>query len=61
MPGEFFEPPGIFFLRGNFMKRFITLVAALFFSTLFVHAQDWAKTKLEKSPRHSEWVKVKHG
>ena len=43
------------------MKRFITLVAALFFSTLFVHAQDWAKTKLEKSPRHSEWVKVKHG
>jgi carboxymethylenebutenolidase len=61
MPGEFFEPPGIFFLRGNFMKRFITLVAALFFSTLFVHAQDWAKTKLEKSPRHSEWVKVTHG
>src|SRR2546426_459804 len=22
-------------------------------------AQDWAKTRLEKSPRHSEWVKVK--
>jgi carboxymethylenebutenolidase len=43
------------------MKRFIALVAALFFSTLFVHAQDWAKAKLEKSPRHSEWVKVKHG
>jgi carboxymethylenebutenolidase len=23
--------------------------------------QDWAKQKLEKSPRHQEWVKVKHG
>jgi carboxymethylenebutenolidase len=26
-----------------------------------VHAQDWAKTALEKSPRHREWVTVKHG
>jgi carboxymethylenebutenolidase len=25
-----------------------------------VMAQDWAKTALAKSPRHSEWVKVKH-
>jgi carboxymethylenebutenolidase len=24
-------------------------------------AQDWAKTKIEASPRHHEWVKVKHG
>jgi carboxymethylenebutenolidase len=24
-------------------------------------AQDWAKSKLEKSPRHQEWVKVKQG
>ena len=24
-------------------------------------AQDWAKARLEKSPRHGEWVKVKHG
>jgi carboxymethylenebutenolidase len=24
-------------------------------------AQDWAKTRLEKSPRHGEWVKVKNG
>lgn len=23
-------------------------------------AQDWAKQKLEKSPRHGEWVQVKH-
>src|SRR5712672_2924376 len=25
-----------------------------------VSAQDWAKAKLEKSPRHREWVTVKH-
>lgn len=24
-------------------------------------AQDWAKERLENSPRHQEWVKVKHG
>ena len=24
-------------------------------------AQDWAKARLEKSPRHQEWVKLKHG
>jgi carboxymethylenebutenolidase len=26
-----------------------------------VAAQDWAKARLEKSPRYQEWVKVKHG
>jgi carboxymethylenebutenolidase len=26
-----------------------------------IHAQDWAKTILNKSPRHQEWVKVTHG
>src|SRR6478736_10320012 len=25
-----------------------------------VWAQDWARTQLEKSPRHREWVTVKH-
>src|SRR5436309_6037376 len=24
-------------------------------------AQDWAKARLENSPRHGEWVKLKHG
>lgn len=24
-------------------------------------SQEWAKARLEKSPRHLEWVKVKHG
>jgi carboxymethylenebutenolidase len=26
-----------------------------------LHAQDWAKQKLDKSPRHREWVTIKHG
>ncbi|HTI72562.1 MAG TPA: dienelactone hydrolase family protein [Candidatus Limnocylindria bacterium] len=42
------------------MKRFLLLFAASLI-TLGVSAQDWAKTKLEKSPRHQEWVKIKHG
>ena len=36
----------------------------LFLATLGVSpmtAQDWAKERLNKSPRHSEWVDLKHG
>lgn len=43
------------------MKRMmvgLVLAMALAFTT---QAQDWAKEKLEKSPRHGEWVKVKQG
>jgi carboxymethylenebutenolidase len=40
------------------MKRIVAL-AALAVSAL--SAQDWAKQKLEQSPRHREWVKLKHG
>lgn len=53
------------------MKRsvWIIVVAALAFGIgLFsplgatrAGAQDWASAKLEKSPRHREWVKVRHG
>jgi carboxymethylenebutenolidase len=25
------------------------------------YSQDWAKDRLEKSPRHGEWVQIKHG
>src|SRR5579871_5592059 len=49
--------------RSNNMNRFIipvSLCIALF-ATSAAPAQDWAKAKLEKSPRHGEWVKVKHG
>jgi carboxymethylenebutenolidase len=37
----------------------VSLGIALF-ATASTQAQDWAKAKLEKSPRHGEWVKVKH-
>jgi len=46
------------------MKRF-TLISLLVLSSLlaapFVGAQDWAKAALAKSPRHGEWVTIKHG
>jgi carboxymethylenebutenolidase len=37
------------------------LGVALSLVLLPTHAQDWAKTRLENSPRHLEWVKVKQG
>ena len=37
----------------------IVLLAALAASSLL--AQDWARAQLDKSPRHREWVTVKHG
>ena len=44
------------------MKPNITLLtAALALATLAAPAQDWAKARLEKSPRHLEYVKVKNG
>src|SRR5438552_14840489 len=40
------------------MKRSLLVVLLLLAPSLF--AQDWARQKLEKSPRHREWVGVKH-
>jgi carboxymethylenebutenolidase len=42
------------------MKKILLLFAAvsLVFSSV---AQDWAKVRLENSPRHHEWVKIKNG
>ena len=37
------------------------LSAALAFAGPAALSQDWAKAKLDKSPRHQEWVKVKYG
>jgi carboxymethylenebutenolidase len=42
------------------MKKIFVVAAALFFTLPLVWAQDWAKQTLEKSPRHQEWVDVKH-
>lgn len=43
------------------MNRFITLVAVAAMSAATANAQDPAKARLEKSPRHLEWVKIKNG
>lgn len=37
----------------------VALIMLLSMASL-ASAQDWAKAKLEKSPRHREWVTVKH-
>ena len=42
------------------MKTLLTLVSIVCLAANG-YAQDWAKARLEKSPRHIEWVKVKNG
>ena len=42
------------------MKRTFALVIALLLCLSTGFAQDWAKQKLDKSPRHQEWVDLKH-
>ena len=41
-------------------KRTSLFVLAALFLAPVVAAQDWAKERVEKSPRHREWVSVKH-
>jgi carboxymethylenebutenolidase len=43
------------------MKELIVLSAAVLLGMICSPAQEWAKARLEKSPRHLEWVKVKNG
>jgi len=43
------------------MKRLPLFIILALFAVPFASAQDWATAKLEKSPRHREWVTVKHG
>src|SRR5580700_8131810 len=45
--------------KGVEMKRTF-LILMILAAAQTVSAQDWAKEKLLKSPRHSEWVTVKH-
>ena len=45
------------------MSRFVPEILALLLissSAPALHSQDWAKANLEKSPRHREWVTLKH-
>jgi carboxymethylenebutenolidase len=43
------------------MHRFLFALLVALVPAASVLAQDWAKARLEKSPRHGEWVKVKQG
>jgi len=43
------------------MKRLSLFLAVSLLGAPFTIAQDWALQKLEHSPRHREWVSVKHG
>jgi carboxymethylenebutenolidase len=41
--------------------QFAAVALLLSLGAAAVHAQDWAKTRLEASPRHHEYVGLKHG
>lgn len=44
--------------------RFAGTLGAILLAAIWLQradAQDWAKARLEKSPRHGEWIEVKHG
>lgn len=40
--------------------KLLSLLVLLPFAAVSASAQDWAKANLEKSPRHREWVTLKH-
>src|ERR1041385_8544627 len=42
------------------MKRTVAITLVVLFGLSVGFAQEWAKQNLEKSPRHGEWVQVKH-
>src|SRR5580658_3887136 len=44
-----------------YMKSKLFILLAMLMACWTAPAQDWAKAKLEKSPRHGEWVDVKNG
>ena len=43
------------------MKKLFLLFVAVTLPFAAVRAQDWARARLDQSPRHREWVKLKHG
>ncbi|HMF92345.1 MAG TPA: dienelactone hydrolase family protein [Candidatus Angelobacter sp.] len=42
------------------MKRTLALAITFLLTFSAASAQEWAKQTLEKSPRHQEWVQIKH-
>jgi len=48
----------------RFLRYALSITASMILFTALTpraNAQDWAKARLDKSPRHQEWVKVKQG
>jgi carboxymethylenebutenolidase len=43
------------------MKQTLLILTLLGLAVSTLPAQDWARARLDKSPRHQEWVKVKSG
>ena len=43
------------------MKTILLLTVVTSLVAFTASSQDWAKAKLEKSPRHQEYVNIKHG
>src|ERR1051326_8895301 len=43
------------------MNRISPVLIAGLLAIVNASAQEWAKARLENSPRHREWVKLKHG
>lgn len=43
------------------MKKLLVLLVAMTLPFVPVRAQEWARARLDQSPRHREWVKLKHG
>lgn len=43
------------------MRKLACIPLLLILFACFAGAQDWAKKQLEASPRHQQWVDVKHG
>lgn len=43
------------------MRKSLAALGVLLLTAAVATAQDWAKQAVEKSPRHHEWVSLKHG
>lgn len=43
------------------MNRSIIIILLAWLASSGLQAQDWAKSRLDKSPRHQEWITVKQG
>ncbi len=43
------------------MNRILSFIAAVLLAASSASAQSWARTRLDNSPRHQEWVTVKDG